>query len=151
MVRATNALVVDASVAAKWHLTDEPDADVAARLLASFIAGEIVLLAPSEIRHEVPASITAATRTTPPRLTMAAGKIAISEFLALDLALTDDIRLAVAAYQLVHQLGVAYYDALYVALALRHAVPFVTADNRLHQRIRHLPQVIWLASWTPPS
>ncbi|MGI8551965.1 MAG: type II toxin-antitoxin system VapC family toxin [Dehalococcoidia bacterium] len=149
MEQARNVLVVDASVAAKWHLTDEQDATVASRLLVSFLRNQVVLLAPRQIRHEVPSSITVATRSRPPRLSIADGEAAIAEFLALDLLLTDDSALAVAAYRLVHQFGIAYYDALYISLARRRAVPFITADHKLYQRIRHLPDIIWLANWMP--
>lgn len=150
MAQASSALVVDASVAAKWHLADESDADIAARLLASFLRYQIVLLAPSQIRHEVPSSITAATWSTPPRLSVAEGEAAIAEFLAIDLVLTDDTALAVTAYRLVHQLGIAYYDALYIALAQRHGVSCITADRKLYHRIQQLPDVIWLADWQAP-
>jgi len=43
MVPSAEALVVDASVAVKWHLTDEPDADRAARLYEAFLEGRIML------------------------------------------------------------------------------------------------------------
>jgi predicted nucleic acid-binding protein len=147
MVQTGEALVIDASVAAKWHLTDEPDADAAAQLLSRFTERGLTLLAPTQIRSEVPSSITVATLGTPPRLTRAEAEAAIAEFLALDLSLTDDTALALDAFRLVHQHGIAYYDALYVALALRHGVPFVTADRKLHSRISQLPGVVWVTNW----
>ncbi|HVA20003.1 MAG TPA: type II toxin-antitoxin system VapC family toxin [Solirubrobacteraceae bacterium] len=147
MVQAAEALVVDASVAAKWPLIDEPDADQAARLLLAFTENRVALLAPRQIRHEVPSSITVATLGAQPRLSVADGEAAIQEFLGLDLLLTDDAYLAVSAYYLVHQLRIAYYDALYVALSQRHTIPFVTADNKLYTRVRHLPAMLWLGNW----
>ncbi len=148
--RSIDALVVDASVAVKWHLADEPDADRAVDLHAAFIAGKLRLLAPAQIRHEVPSAISVACRTRPPRLSVADGEQAIREFLALDLQLTDDTELAVAAYHLAGLLRIAYYDALYVALAERHGIGFVTADRRLYDRVRQLPGAVWLARWSPP-
>ena len=44
MATTANALVVDASVAAKWHLIDEPDADRASLMLRHFRDGRIALL-----------------------------------------------------------------------------------------------------------
>ncbi len=151
MVQTANALVVDASVAAKWHLTDEPDAGQAARIFQAFLAGQLVLVAPSQIKHEVPSSIAVATLGSNPRLTQAEGEAAVAEFLAIDLVFADDTALALSAYYLVHRLGIAYYDALYVALAQRHALSFVTADHKLYARIRHLPAVMWLADWRAPT
>lgn len=101
----------------------------------------------SQIRHEVPSSITVATLGAQPRLSIADGEAAIREFLRLDLLLTDDASLAVSAPYLVHQLKIAYYDALDVALAQRYAIPFVTADNKLFVRVRRLPGMLWFGNW----
>lgn len=54
--------VVDASVATKWHLPDETDADRALALLRRHIDGELQLVAPQHLRAEVPSAITVATR-----------------------------------------------------------------------------------------
>ena len=78
-------LVVDASVAAKWYLPDEDYADQASALLGHFRQGKIKLVAPEQIRYEVPSAITVATRGRAPRLTLEQGRRAIEEFLALDL------------------------------------------------------------------
>lgn len=99
----------------------------------------------------MPSSITVATLGTHPRLSRCAGEAAIAEFLALDLFLIDDTSLAISAYRLVHQLRIAYYDALYVALAQRYALPFITADHKLYQRVRHLPEIVWLGDWSAPA
>ncbi len=149
MARTDNALVVDASVAAKWLLPDESDADTAAQLYQVFLTGRIALHAPSQIRHEVPSAITAATLRTPSRLSVVDGEAAIREFLAIDLILTDDTALAISAYRLVHRFGIAYYDALYTALAERYAIPFITADRKLYRRNSSLPGVLWLSDWNP--
>jgi predicted nucleic acid-binding protein len=145
-----DALVVDASVVAKWHLPDEDDVAIARGLLVRFAAGELVLVAPDVIRHEVASAITVATLGRNPRLTVQAGEDAIADFLATGIRTVADDALSRHAYQLVHQHGCAFYDALYLALAERLHIPFVTADGRLHQRIGHLPDVIWLGNYVPP-
>jgi hypothetical protein len=58
MAAVAEALVVDASVAAKWHLQDEQDAERALVLFDRFVAGRVALWAPTHIRYEVPAVIT---------------------------------------------------------------------------------------------
>ena len=145
----SNALVVDASVAVKWHLIDEEHAEPALALLTGLLQGQIGLLAPDYIRYEVPAAISVATRARPPRLTVDEGRAAIQEFLDIPLTTRDSEGLIVEAYPLVHRYGCALYDALYVALAERLALPFVTADRRLYQRIRHIPRIIWIAGYGP--
>jgi predicted nucleic acid-binding protein len=69
MEQTAEALVVDASVAAKWYLRDETDVEQADLLLTRFTTGELVLVAPEQIRYEIPATISVATMGTRPRMT----------------------------------------------------------------------------------
>jgi predicted nucleic acid-binding protein len=144
MTATADAVVVDASVAVKWHLNDEEHAQEAARLLTRFSQGELVLVAPDHIRYEVPSAITVATRGSQPHLTVQQGQEAIAEFLALGLTTIGTDDLILAAYPLVHQYVIALYDALYLALALRLQCSFVTADRKLYQRIKQLPAAVWI-------
>jgi predicted nucleic acid-binding protein len=147
MVSTAELLVVDASVAVKWHLPDEPDADIALLLLDQFTAAQVQLVAPQHIRAEVPSAITVATRGRQARITAAQGTAAISEFLALGLPTQDDDALIAAAYATAQQVGCAFYDGLYLALAERLGSRFILADDRFHVLIRHLPFVVWLADY----
>ena len=88
------AFVVDASVAAKWHLTDEENTEQARSLLPRFGHGELELWAPEQIRYEVPSAITAATIGKRPRITQEQGREAIEEFLALVSLLAFRVQLA---------------------------------------------------------
>jgi hypothetical protein len=69
MEKTAEALVVDASVAAKWYLRDETDVEHADLLLTRFTTGELVLVAPEQIRYEIPATISVATLGARPRMT----------------------------------------------------------------------------------
>src|SRR5262245_20825821 len=141
------ALVVDASVATKWHLTDEDHAAEALDILERFARGELTLVAPEQIRYEVPSAIAAATLGTGARLPVDLARLAIEKFLALGIETRRGDDLILAAYPLVHQHGIAFYDALYLALAQQLALPLVLADRRLHQRIRDLPEVVWIGDY----
>ena len=57
MVQPVEALVVDASVSSKWHVKDEEYDYQALLLLQGLTRGELELLAPEQIRYEVPSSI----------------------------------------------------------------------------------------------
>jgi predicted nucleic acid-binding protein len=140
----TSGLVVDASVAVKWHLEDEVWADRAARLLTRFSHGEVELIAPEHIRYEVPSAITNATLGKTPRLPEHEGKAAIEEFLGLGLTMVGEDAIIVDAYRLSREHGCAFYDALYLAVAERFKLPFVTADTKLYERISKLPYVQWI-------
>ncbi len=143
-----SGLVLDASVAVKWHLKDEDHAAEAAVLLEDFGRGQLELVAPAQIRFEVPSAFSVATLGRNPRLSAAEGRAAIEEFLALRIQIVDDDALILAAYPLVHQYGCALYDALYLALSQRLRIPFVTADRKLHQRVKLLPFVVWITDYS---
>jgi predicted nucleic acid-binding protein len=147
MEKTTEALVVDASVAAKWYLRDETDVEQADLLLTRFSLGELVLVAPEQIRYEIPATISVATVGTRPRMSRDDGRAAIESFLALGVHTfgTDDLILS--AFALVHQHAIAFYDALYLALATILEIPFITADNRLYQRIAGIEGVLWISDY----
>ena len=148
MALPTEALVVDASVAVKWHLGDEDHVAEAALLLDNFAQGRTGLCAPEYIRYEVPAAIARATRGLNSRLSKERGREAIEEFLSLGIQTLDSADLTVVAYELAHTYGCALYDALYVALAERLSLPFVTADRRLYEQIRSASDVIWIGDYS---
>jgi predicted nucleic acid-binding protein len=143
------AVVVDASVATKWHLKDEEHTEEARLLLTRFAQGKTELLAPDYIRYEVPNAITVATQGRTPRITKQQGKEAIEEFLSLQISTIDSNDLILSAYSLVHQYHCALYDGFYLALANRLNIPLLTADRKLYHRIRHLPAVLWLGDYSP--
>ncbi len=147
MTPAVPTLVVDASVAVKWYLPDEDYADQASALLGQFRQGEIKLVAPEQIRYEVPSAITAATRGRAPRLTVEQGWRAIEAFLSLDLEIAGEDELVYLAYGLAHEYGCAFYDALYLALAQDLDLSFITADGRLYRRVWELPAVLWISDF----
>jgi predicted nucleic acid-binding protein len=144
MAATADTIVVDASVAVKWHLRDEDDAQAAADLLSRFGQGTVILVALDHLHYEVPSAISVATIGANPRLTMEQGPEAIEEFLGLGLTTIGTDRLILAAYPLVHRHGIALYDALYLALAVQLGCSFVTADRKLYQRISHLSAVAWI-------
>jgi predicted nucleic acid-binding protein len=148
MVTAAELLVVDASVACKWHLPDETDAEIAMLLLDRFADGEVQLIAPQHIRSEVPSAITVATRGKQTRLTPEQGEAAIEEFLAIGVRTIDDDSLVRATYAAARQYDCAFYDGLYLALAHRLGVRFVLADDRFYARINQLPFVVWISDYT---
>lgn len=139
-----NRVVVDASVAAKWFLPDEEDVAQANSLLTQLARGSLILLAPDILWPEVSSAITVATLGRVSRLTMAAGERQISRCLNTDLDIYPSRDFMIAAFRLVHVHSCAIYDALYLALADHFDIPFITADRRFFQRVRHLPKVIWL-------
>ena len=124
-------MVVDASVAAKWVLP-ESGSDEAGRLLQP----PAVLLAPELLRVEVAAAITRKLRQQELseqktaeayaawRKTLAQGTV----------QLLPDEELLDEAVELSRRLRHALQDCLYLAVAIRHDIPLVTADRTLRNR-----------------
>ena len=92
-------------------------------------------------------AVSVATLRQPPRLSQDEGREAIQELIALGIRTVDDPALSLAAYDLVHQHGIALYDALYLALSLRLQVPLMNADRRLQQRVGQLPNLVWTGDY----
>lgn len=149
MAEVAEALVVDASVAAKWHLFDEEEGDKALLLLKRFTQGRTYLFAPEYIRYEVSAAITKASSGQKPRIQKGLAQEAIKAFLSLGIRTLNSDELILSAYPLVHRYGCALYDALYLTLAKRLNIPFITADRKFYRRIQHLPSIIWIGDYSP--
>jgi len=107
--------VVDASVATKWHLLDEPWTLQAETVLRDYRQGRIELVAPASIRYEVPSAIRKTLRTR--RFTPDVARSSIEAFLDLRLPTIDGDDLILAAYELTLRVGCSLYDGMYLALA----------------------------------
>jgi len=108
-------LVVDASVATRWHLTGEEHTDKPRLILERFSQGQVQILAPSHLCYEVPSAITASTLGRRALLTRDEGQEAIAEFLSLNLPTVEAGELVLSGYSLVHEHQISFYDALYLA------------------------------------
>jgi predicted nucleic acid-binding protein len=146
---ATDALVVDASIAVKWYLPDETDATTAQSVLIAYQSEGLALFAPLHIRYEVPSAIAVARRRG--RIGVAASEAMLASFLDLDFLLTHDDQLVREAFAAAQQYGCAFYDGLYVALAQRLGLPFVTADRKLYDLVAFAPGTVWIADWALPA
>lgn len=65
---------------------------------------------------------------------------------------TPTFDLSADALSLALTYRITAYDACYLALACRQNLPFITADEKLVQRmVGFSPAVIWLGAWPPPG
>jgi len=135
--------VVDASIAVKWHLRDEQDAETVIQVLTDYRDGRKSLVAPEQIRYEVPGAIRNAVRTR--RMTADAGAMAVADFLSWNIPTVTDNALTLNGYRLAIRFGCWFYDGLYVALAERANASLVHADNRLRNAIGGtFPLEMWM-------
>jgi predicted nucleic acid-binding protein len=122
--------VVDASVALKWFLADEPDADLALMILA----GGAALTAPDIIVAEVCNAAWKSARLG--RITQAQVEDIAAALPRFIEKFANSAVLAPRAVLIASQLDHPVYDALYLALAEREAVQVVTADARFQAKVR---------------
>ncbi len=144
------ALIVDASVTAKWLLRDEDDIAAADDILARVQARELRLSAPRQIDVEVTAAI---------RKAALLGRISSSEVtstleawleLTQVLHLVENRRLLRPALRESLRWGVSLFDALYVSLAVIADTRLITGDRRLLRAGSDLaPYLLDVRSFTP--
>ena len=131
------SLVVDASVALKWFLSEEP---LASQALAVVQDGG-TLLAPDFLIAEVCNAAWRSARLG--RISQAqVGEIAAGLPRFFD-ALVTAAELAARAVAIAGQLDHPVYDCLYLALAEAEQVGLVTADLRLLDKVRKTAWEAW--------
>jgi len=125
-------MIIDASVALKWFIT-EADSDLADRLLP-----RSDLRAPAVLKIEVGYVLTKRVR----QRTLTRGQAQDSwRDLSGSLVLIEDGSLLDAAFELSLSLGSAFYDCIYLAQALRDDDVLVTTDERFVAALRSRPSL----------
>jgi predicted nucleic acid-binding protein len=120
--------VLDCSVAAKWVLP-EPDRAPALRLFARYESGEISLIAPDLLLAEFASLL--AKRNRLKQISAAEAHRAF-ELMTKCAPRLFDMRPRFSRalnLSLLHQMSL--WDCVYVALAIEHQCPLLTADRRL--------------------
>jgi len=146
----TEALVVDASVAAQW-LLPEANTHEALQVLRLYPR----LAAPDLIYPEVANALW--KRVQRGEITAQQGEYLLNAFFSIPLQSHPSSALVHGAWQIAVDFGITIYDALYVALAELIQAPLVTADRRLYAQAPSLSsriQIFWLADfpdWIPST
>jgi predicted nucleic acid-binding protein len=143
---ANEPLVLDASVATKWHLRDEAYSERARAVRIDFEEGRVQLAAPDHIRYEVANALrVAAVRG---RISEIEGRTAVREFLSWGIRTVRTDELILAAYDASVTFGCALYDGLYLALALATKSPLIYADDALRRRLGgSFPLALWIGDY----
>lgn len=134
--------VLDANVGVKWFLA-EADSPQALKLRDGFLAGAHDWIAPDIYPLEVAHSLTKAQRQG--RITVAEAASLIQDAMTLLPALEPHLPLLPSAVALALRYRLAINDCLYLALAEREGIPFVTADQKLLGGVA-LPLIVPFAS-----
>lgn len=131
-------LVVDASVVLRWFVVQEPGAEAARSWLERFAEDSDLLVAPDLLRFEVLGGLARLQQ----RREAGWAHQAFERFERLGLRLLPtDLELALRAIDLSRALGIAGYDAIYLAHAESLGTAWLTADRRLLRRLGTDPRV----------
>ncbi|HKG27242.1 MAG TPA: type II toxin-antitoxin system VapC family toxin [Thermomicrobiales bacterium] len=139
--------VVDASVAMKWHVRDEPLTDLADATLLAYRNDLVQLLAPDCLWYEVAGAIRKALRTG--RVTTDDARDSVVDFAGLRIPTFGSRALIVHAYDFALRYGCSFYDGVYLALAEAADCPCLHADYRLRNALAgRFTRELWLEDWS---
>ena len=131
------SVVVDASVAVKWLLT-EPYSAEALKLLS----GDTALHAPDLLLSEVGNILWKRVRKS--EITADKARELLEWLIALPLELHTSSPLMLAALEIACQYDRTVYDSLYIALAVREKTVLVTADEKPQIALSNTPLLLSL-------
>ena len=133
-------LVIDASIALPWFFTDEKS-DQSDRVLAEvYRDGAVVpVLWPIEMSN----ALTMGLRRR--RLSEVDWQTSLTTLAAIPVTIEplDHIRLLSLVPPLTQKYGLTFYDAMYLELALRLAIPLATFDAQLRQAALKAKVDLW--------
>jgi predicted nucleic acid-binding protein len=136
--------VIDSSVAFKW-VVPEQHTDKALLLRDDFRNAAVKLLSPDVFAVELAHGLTRAERQG--RIAVAEAAVFWTDVMRAAPLLSSSIALTPRAIEISSQMRLGVYDCLYVALAEQEKCEFVTADDKLVNKLKPgFPFIISLSS-----
>ncbi len=117
----------------KWLFDDEDYVAESRALLRAFQRGDINLLAPDHIRHEVLNALKSGVGRE--RISETEARASMDDFLGLPFPTVSGATLFRNAFDIALTYDCAFYDSLYLALADSEQCPLIHADRRLHNTL----------------
>lgn len=141
--------VIDASIAAKWHLKDEEHSSYALAVLNDFQEGRVELIAPRFIRYEVASAIFKAVRRQRLPIGWAYESVQAIDSWGVHLTIEDSLYYACDR---AYWLGASLYDGIYVATAISAGCPLLSADDHLRRASAgKYVFYTWIADYKSPA
>lgn len=138
-------VVLDASVAVKWFVPED-SSDLALAALERFHTGDLEFIAPNIILAEFGHALR--KHFLGKRLTAEQGRAFIERFVAMPIQEVQSRALARSAFDLVAAHAGTFYDALYLALAIREDLKVLTADEPMTTAFAKLDRTLHLADFS---
>jgi len=138
-------LIIDASIAAKWQLSNEPEAEKALNILIDYVNGKIAFVAPKVWQYEIANALNKAISIG--RITELEGQIAFNNLLDLEIEFID-FPSPSEAYIFARKYQRSVYDSFYLAIAENLEIEFWTGDRKLYNAINDkLSYVKWISDY----
>ena len=130
-------IVLDASVVLKWIFADEDGGEKATRFKEAHVSGHEIIAVPDLLFYEIGNVLATKTRLSEAAIAEAFSLLWEFSLERFDLGL-DEYQSSLA---LSRKYKLTLYDAAYVELSRRLKCTFVTADRKLHEKIKSIKTV----------
>jgi predicted nucleic acid-binding protein len=135
--RLPESVLLDSSVVLKWFRRDEVWRGVALQLRLAYIEGHMMVYVPDLLTYEI-----ANVLRFKPDLSQEQVQAALNSLYDMQIRIVKGSREVVKeAIHLAYLYDVTVYDAAFVAIAENLSVPFITADDKLSQKLAKAPNV----------
>lgn len=140
-------IVIDASTAAKWALSDEPEAEKAREMLLDYESQEVAFVAPRFWQYEIANIFNKAVGRGD--LTEVEGQAAFEALQSLEIEFVEFPSPA-EAYAMSRKYQRSVYDSFYLAVAEVKKIDLWTGDEKLYNAVKdHLSFVKWIGDYLP--
>jgi predicted nucleic acid-binding protein len=135
--RLPESALLDSSVVLKWFRRDEVWRDVALQLRQAYIEGRMLIYVPDLLTYEI-----ANVLRYKPDLSQGQVQAALNSLYDMQIRIVNGSREMIKeAIHLAYLYDVTVYDAAFMAIAEYLNVPFITADDKLSQKLRNASYV----------
>jgi len=125
-------ILLDSSVLAKWIFLDENNG-IADDIKTKYSLGQLSIAVPVLLFYEINNLLESAVRSR--RIEHDDALQALDDFLALNLTAYSSESLLKRALRIALSFDISSYDASYLALAEELKIPFITADQKLINKV----------------
>ncbi len=140
------SIVVDASVAVKWHIKDESDSSQALDILLDYEAGKVGFVVPRLFYYETANAVHIAVQRK--RITEDEGKDIVNDVMAVEMTAIDSMELVRNAYSNARKYNISVYDSIYFTLAKEQDILFYTGDKKFYTLIKDKKKFVkWIGDY----
>ncbi len=132
MNKRLKSLILDSSIIAKWFFPED-DTEIALEIKNKFLHKEIELLVPLLLYYEVSNLLKSAVKSS--RATLEEVTKLFTAFLKLNFEVYSSRDLMSEALKKAVEYDISSYDAAYIVLSEQQEVPFITADQKLINKV----------------